>query len=142
MFLNKVRIFKEFRTAAPFHRLHPSQRSVSETALNNPKRTTTGGLSNEHSGSMGALPDHRRDAEFGSRYSLPVDSNSYRGGSLERGDYRKSQPARGSHHHSSPTHAHSSKHGTTTTTTTTSKNKTVKPNVAESYSSDTSDSDN
>jgi len=91
---------------------------------------------------MGALPDHRRDAEFGSRYSLPVDSNAYRGSSLERGDYRKSQPARGSHHHSSPTHGHSSKHGTTTTTTTTSKNKTVKPNVAESYSSDTSDSDN
>jgi hypothetical protein len=131
-------IFKEFRTAAPFHRLHPSQRSVSETALNNPKRTTTGGLSGEYSGSTSALPDHRRDAEFGSRYSLPGDSNAYRGGSLERGDYRKSQPARGGLQNSSPAHEHSSKHGTTSTT---NKNKTVKPNVAESYSSDTTDSD-
>ena len=93
---------------------------------------------------MSALPDHRRDNEFGSRYSLPVDSNPYRGGSLERGEHRKSQPTRGSLHNSSPTHGHSSKHGTTTTTTTSTsnKNKTAKPNVAESYSSDTSDSDN
>jgi len=132
-------IFKEFRTAAPFHRLHPSQRSVSETALNNPKRTTMGGLSNEYSGSTGALPDHRRDAEFGSRYSLPADSNAYRGGSLERGDHRRSQPARGGLHNSSPIHEHSSKHGTTTSAS--NKSKTVKPNVAESYSSTTSDSD-
>jgi hypothetical protein len=129
-------IFKEFRTAAPFHRLHPSQRSVSETALNNPKRT---GLSGEYSGSMGALPDHRRDAEFGSRYSLPADTNAYRGGSLERGDYRKSQPTRGGLHNSSPIHEHSSKHGTTKSAT--NKGKTVKPNVAESYSSDTTESE-
>jgi hypothetical protein len=136
---NNLIIFKEFRTAAPFHRLHPSQRSVSETALNNPKRTTMGGLSAGYSGSMSALPDHRR-AEFGSRYSLPADNNAYRGGSLERGDYRKSQPTRGGLHNSSPAHEHSSKHGTTTTSAT-NKSKTVKPNVAESYSSGSSDSD-
>jgi hypothetical protein len=87
---------------------------------------------------MSALPDHRRDAEFGSRYSLPAETNAYRGGSLERGDYRKSQPARGGLHNASPTHEHSSKHGTTTSTT--NKGKTAKSNV-ESYSSNSSDSD-
>ena len=92
---------------------------------------------------MSALPDHRRDGDFGSRYSLPTD-NAYRGGSLERGDSRKSQPTRGGLHNSSPAHEHSSRHGTTTTTTAsvTNKGKTAKPNVAESYSSDSSDSDN
>ena len=88
---------------------------------------------------MSALPDHRRDGEFGSRYSLPAESNAYRGGSLERGDYRRGQPGRGAHHNSSPSHEHSSKHGTSTSTT--NKSKTVKPNVAESYSSNSSDSD-
>jgi hypothetical protein len=98
-----------------------------------------GGLNNEYSGSMGALPDHRRDAEFGSRYSLPVDT-AYRGSSLERGDHRKSQPsARGSLHNSSPIHEHTSKRGTTTSTS--NKGKAIKPNVAESYSSNSSDSD-
>ncbi len=72
--------FKEFRTAAPFHRLHPSQRSVSETALNNPRRTNTGGLSGAQSGSMSVLTDNRRDLEFGSNSSLPTGVHSYRGG--------------------------------------------------------------
>ena len=94
-----------------------------------------GGLNNEYSGSMGALPDHRRDAEFGSRYSLPADSHAYRGNSLER-DSRKSQPStRGGLQNSSPIHEHTSKRGTS------NKGKTVKPNVAESYSSNSSDSD-
>ena len=99
-------------------------------------------MSNEHSGSMSALPDRRNDPEFGSRYSLPADSHTYRGGSLERGDNRKSHTTRGGLHNSSPIHEHSSKRGTTTTSANSSnKNKTVKPNVAESYSSDSSDSD-
>lgn len=131
---------KEFRTAAPFHRLHPSQRSVSETALNNPKRTTTGGLSNEYSGSMSALPDHRRDAEFGSRYSLPADSHVYgASGSLERGDQRKTQTTRTGIHNSSPLQERSTKHGSVPNVN--SKSKTVKPNVVDSLSSGTSDSD-
>jgi len=89
---------------------------------------------------MGALPDHRRDAEFGSRYSLPADSTPYRGASLERGDHRRSQTsARGGLPNSSPIHEHTSKRGTTTNTS--NKSKTVKPNVAESYSSNSSDSD-
>ncbi|CAF0816884.1 unnamed protein product [Adineta steineri] len=122
---------EEFRTAAPFHRLHPSQRSVSETALNVPKRTTKHGLNGEHSGSMSALPDHRHDSEFGSRYSLPPTNTS----SLERNDHRKSHSSRNVPQNASPTHGHSSKHSTT------NKNKAVKPNVAESFSSTTSDSD-
>lgn len=94
-------------------------------------------MSNEHSGSMSALPDRRNDPEFGSRYSLPADSHNYRGGSLERGDHRKSHTTRGSGlHNSSPIHEHSSKRGSAN-----NKTKTVKPNVAESYSSDSSDSD-
>jgi hypothetical protein len=97
-----------------------------------------GGLSSEYSGSTSALPDHRRDAEFGSRYSLPADTNAYRGGSLERGDNRKPQPSRGGAHNSSPIHERSSKHGTTSTT---NKSKTVKPNVAESVSTTSSSSD-
>ena len=95
-------------------------------------------MSNEHTGSMSALPDRRNDPEFGSRYSLPADSHGYRGGSLERGDQRKSQTNRGSVRNSSPIHEHSSKRGTTNSS---NKNKTAKPNVAESYSSDSSDSD-
>ncbi|CAF1689683.1 unnamed protein product, partial [Adineta ricciae] len=131
--IDVARDLEEFRTAAPFHRLHPSQRSVSETALNDPRRTTGGGLSNEHSGSMSALPDRRRDAEFGSRHSLPAESNAYHGGSLERSEHRKSQAPRASGRSASPIHEHSSKSS--------NKNKTVKPTVAESYSSDSSDSD-
>jgi hypothetical protein len=98
------------------------------------------GLTNEYSGSMSALPDHRHDAEFGSRYSLPADSHAYRGNSLERGDHRKPQPARGSGlHNSSPIHEHSSRRGATTSAS--NKSKTVKPNVAESFSSNSSDTD-
>ncbi|CAF2052660.1 unnamed protein product [Rotaria magnacalcarata] len=134
-----ARDLEEFRTAAPFHRLHPSQRSVSETALNNPKRTTGGALSGQHSGSMSVLPDHRRDEELGSRHSLPADTRPYRGGSFENDDYRKPQSARGGLHSSSPTHEHSSKHGTSTSAT--SKQKTVKPNIPELISSNSSDSD-
>jgi len=87
---------------------------------------------------MSALPDHRRHGEFGSHYSLPAESG-YRGGSLERGDSRKAQPTRGGFHNSSPAHDHSSKHGTTASTT--HKGKMVKANVAESISSNSSDSD-
>ena len=60
---------KEFRTAAPFYRLQASQRSASETALNNPKRPT-GGLSGAQTGSMSVL-NTRRDSDFGSNTSLP-----------------------------------------------------------------------
>ncbi|CAF0823638.1 unnamed protein product [Didymodactylos carnosus] len=52
---------EEFRTTAPFRRLQPSQRSVSDNALN--KRTDN------------RLVD-RREGEFGSRHSLPAD-NTY-----------------------------------------------------------------
>ena len=82
---------------------------------------------------MSALPDHRRDAEFGSRHSLPAESSAYRGGSLERSEHRKSQAPRAGGRSTSPIHEHSSKGS--------NKNKTVKPTVAESYSSDSSDSD-
>ena len=127
-------IFKEFRAAAPFHRLHPSQRSASETALNNPRRTTAGGLGNNYSGSLSALPDHRRDAEFGSRYSLPADSSrGYRRGSLEKDDYRSSQTTRGGHHNPSPRHE--------TGSISANKSKTTKAAVLESPSSTSSDSD-
>lgn len=95
-------------------------------------------MSNDHSGSMSALPDRRNDPEFGSRYSLPADSHTYRGGSLERGDQRKSQTTRGGPRNASPIQEHSSKRGTTSSS---NKSKTAKPNVAESYSSDSSDSD-
>jgi len=100
--------------------------------LNNPKRTTTAGLSNEYSGSMSALPDHRRDTEFGSRYSLPADAHGY-------GDQRKSQTTRAGLHNSSPLHERSSKHGSVPNVN--SKGKAVKPNVVDSLSSETSDSD-
>ena len=63
-------MFKDFRAAAPFHHLQPSQRSVSELALNDPRRNTAGSLGGDQSGSLSALPDRRRDAEFGSRYSF------------------------------------------------------------------------
>ena len=50
---------------------------MSETALNNPKRTsTTGGLSGAQSGSMSALADNRRDSDFGSNASLPNSSRN------------------------------------------------------------------
>ncbi|CAF2702538.1 unnamed protein product [Rotaria sp. Silwood2] len=129
---------EEFRTAAPFHRLNPSQRSVSETAINNPKHTIIGSLVSQYSGSTGALPDHRRDDELGSTHSLPADSRAHRGGSFEHDDYRRSHATRGGIHNSSSTNEHSSKQGATSSTT--KKNTTVKPNVAESYSSD-SDTD-
>ena len=80
---------------------------------------------------MSALPDHRRDAEFGSRHSLPTESNAYRGGAVERSEHRKSQAPRAAGRSASP--IHSSKNS--------NKNKAVKPTVAESYSSDSSDSD-
>jgi hypothetical protein len=86
---------------------------------------------------MSALPDHRRQGEFGSHYSLPAESG-YRGGSLGRDDSRKAQPTRGGFHNSSPAHEHSSKHGTTASGT--SKSKTAKSNV-ESISLNSSDSD-
>ncbi len=113
--------FKEFRTAAPFHRLHPSQRSVSETALNNPKRTIASGFIGAQSGSMGVLTNNRLDSEFGSNSSLPAGNNPYRGGP------QKSQSMRSSTHTSSLTHDYSSKPG--------SKGKPIQPNVIESLSS-------
>lgn len=130
--------FKEFRTAAPFHRLHPSQRSASETAINITKRTTTGGLSGEHSGSMSALPDHRLSGEFGSRYSLPADSHGYRGGTFEQDDYRKPQSGRSGAHNPGSTSEHSSKHVTTTSIT--GKKKPI-PDEPQSLTSDSSSSD-
>ncbi|CAF0806237.1 unnamed protein product [Adineta steineri] len=130
MNINVAQDLEEFRTAAPFHRLHPSQRSVSETALNDPKRKTTGNLGGNHSGSMSVLPNHRHNSEFGSHYSLPVDSNPYRNNS------RKSQPTtQGGLHNSGSTHDHSSKH------TTVAKKTSGKTNRNESSSSNSSDSD-
>ncbi|CAF1281285.1 unnamed protein product [Rotaria sp. Silwood1] len=129
---------EEFRTAAPFHRLHPSQRSVSETAINNPRTTTIGSLVGQYSGSTGALTDHRRTDELGSTHSLPADSRGRRGGSFEDDDYRKPHSTRGGLHSSTSTNDYSSKHGATTSAT--NKNKTTKQTVAESYSdSDTDD---
>jgi hypothetical protein len=86
---------------------------------------------------VNALVSNRRDSDFGSQYSLPTDSNPYRGGSLERGINQRSQPTRGGLNNSSLTHDHSSKQETIDANT---KSKQVKPNVAESYSS-SSDTD-
>jgi hypothetical protein len=81
---------------------------------------------------MNALVGNRRDSEFGSQYSLPTDSNPYRGGSLERANNQRSQSTRGGLQNSSITHDYSSKQGTIGAST---KGKQVTPNVAESFSS-------
>ncbi|CAF0774366.1 unnamed protein product [Rotaria sordida] len=130
---------EEFRTAAPFHRLLPSQRSVSETAINNPSRTTIGSLVGQYSGSTGALTDHRRHDELGSTHSLPADSHPHRGRSYEHDDYRKPHSTRGGLHNATSTNEHSPRHGATTSTT--SKSKTAKQTVVDSYSSSDSDTD-
>lgn len=78
---------------------------------------------------MSALPDNRRDAEFGSRHSLPAENAGY------RGDDRKT--TRGSAlRNASPTQDRSAKHASATT-----KAKPVKANVAESITTSSSDSD-
>lgn len=88
---------------------------------------------------MSVLTDHRRDEELLSRHSLAADNRPYHSGSFESDDYRKPQLAASGLHSSSSAHEHSSKHGASTNAT--SKSKTAKPNVAESYSSHSSDSD-
>jgi hypothetical protein len=67
-----------------------------------------------------------------------VDSNPYRRSSLERGDGRKSQPTHSALHNSSPNYEHSSKNQTTGAS---DKNKSTKTNGVESFSSDSSYSD-
>lgn len=119
---------EEFRTAAPFHRLQPSQRSVSETALNNPKGVSN--LAGAHSGSMSALPDHRRDTDFGSRYSLPADTGA------SRDDRKGHRAGGGSFRNGSPVQDRTNRLGPAA-----NKGKGAKGNVAESITSDSSDSD-
>ena len=79
---------------------------------------------------MSALPDSRRDAEFGSRHSLPAE------GGASRADDRKTARA-SALRNASPPQDRFSKHATSAAT----KAKPVKANVAESYSSTSSDSD-
>ncbi|CAF0750205.1 unnamed protein product [Adineta ricciae] len=120
MNINIAHDLEEFRTAAPFHRLHPSQRSVSELALSDPRRQGTGDLRAGRSGSLSALP-RAHNPEFGSHHSLPVDSNPY------RSTGHKSHSAHGATH-------------STSKNKTTGKTSTGKINDAESYSSDSSSS--
>ena len=90
---------------------------------------------------MSALPDSRRNAEFGSRQSLPADSGAYRSGTgaMDRGDDRKPHSNRSALRNSSPTREHSSKHDATAAAG--NRNRGGKANQAESYSTGTSDSD-
>ena len=101
----------------------------------------TGSLAGAQSGSMSALPDSRRNAEFGSRQSLPADSGAYRSGPgvMDCGDDRKSNSNRSALRNSSPNREYGSKYDTTAT----SGNRTAggKAKKAESHSSNTSDSD-
>ncbi|UJR24653.1 hypothetical protein I4U23_006027 [Adineta vaga] len=129
MNINVLHDLEEFRNAAPFHRLHPSQRSVSELALSDPRRQGTNSLGGGvRTGSLSALPAAHRNPDFGSHHSLPVDTNPYKTGS------HRSHSTHSPSHNSSSTHGHSSKHKTT------SKTPTGKIDDAESYSSDSSSS--
>jgi hypothetical protein len=81
---------------------------------------------------MSALTDPRHDSQLGSHSRLPADNNSYRGGSLERGNKQKSQPTHSGLQNTSLTQDHSSKQGTRGATST---SRFAKSNDLESFSS-------